>query len=425
MSDAKRKPMGYWNYEKCKEEALKYTTRGEFQKKCESAYRSCLKNGWTEELFSHMIVIQLPKNYMNNYNRCKEVALLCNSRSEFKTTYPSAYYHSNKNKWLNDICEHMIELGNEENRCIYACVFKDKHVYVGLTYDITTRQTQRENDEHDPVTIYSKKSGLSYDMIKLTDYIDKHIASELEGTILKMYTDAEWISLNRAKTGALGGSGKVKWTFDKCKEISDKCNTRTEFSKSNPSAYHSARRYKWLDKLCSHMKPFVNWDYDLCKEEALKYTTRKHFRLGSPRAYSWVKSNNYLDLVCSHMPPPLLRYTFDICQEEALKYTTINDFYKNSKAIYSKAMKMEWLSSICNHMICKQMIIDPNAKKPNGYWDFEHCKDEAMKYTRVIDFKNNSSSAYNVSYYNGWLAEFFPKKIKKNISLNFPSRRFI
>jgi hypothetical protein len=44
----------YWSYEKCKEEALKYTTRNDFSNSIGGAYSSALKHGWIDEICSHM-----------------------------------------------------------------------------------------------------------------------------------------------------------------------------------------------------------------------------------------------------------------------------------------------------------------------------------------------------------------------------------
>lgn len=38
------------------------------------------------------------------------------------------------------------------------------------------------------------------------------------------------------------------WTKEKCLGIVDKCNTRTEFSKLNGSAYRRALKMGWLDE---------------------------------------------------------------------------------------------------------------------------------------------------------------------------------
>ena len=49
------KPVGHWNnIENCKEESLKYKTRNDFKKGNGGAYKACRRNGWMDEVCSHM-----------------------------------------------------------------------------------------------------------------------------------------------------------------------------------------------------------------------------------------------------------------------------------------------------------------------------------------------------------------------------------
>lgn len=45
-------------------------------------------------------------------------------------------------------------------------------------------------------------------------------------------------------------------------------------------------------------------------------------------------------------------------------------------------------------------------RKPNGYWTYEKCKNEYLKYRNVSSFKINNKSAYNKAVREGWLKEF-------------------
>jgi len=49
-----KKANGYWTIEKCKNEALKYTSKTDFSKNNGGAYRTMLLNKWTEIVYSHM-----------------------------------------------------------------------------------------------------------------------------------------------------------------------------------------------------------------------------------------------------------------------------------------------------------------------------------------------------------------------------------
>ena len=52
----KKKPNGYWTYERCKDAAFKCSNKGEFQKRYSTAYATVLKNKWID-LTQHMEII--------------------------------------------------------------------------------------------------------------------------------------------------------------------------------------------------------------------------------------------------------------------------------------------------------------------------------------------------------------------------------
>lgn len=74
------------------------------------------------------------------YNKdvCHEAALQCKYRSEFAKNFKGEYFAALRNGWLDEICSHMIVLGNHYKRCIYAYEFPNiegrDYVYVGLHY---------------------------------------------------------------------------------------------------------------------------------------------------------------------------------------------------------------------------------------------------------------------------------------------------
>ena len=59
-----RKPDGYWTYNNCAIEALKYFTKKEFDKNSPSAYVIAYRNGWMNTISTHMIL------YGSKYKRC-------------------------------------------------------------------------------------------------------------------------------------------------------------------------------------------------------------------------------------------------------------------------------------------------------------------------------------------------------------------
>ena len=66
--------------------------------------------------------------------KCREEALKYQTRKDFSFHNHSAYARSIKNGWIEEICGHMIPLGNRHKKCAYSYEFPDKTVYVGIRY---------------------------------------------------------------------------------------------------------------------------------------------------------------------------------------------------------------------------------------------------------------------------------------------------
>ena len=231
---------------------------------------------------------------------CAIEALKFNSRNEFSIKSNSAYKKSLDNKWDDDICKHMIRIGNHYKKCIYVYEFSDNSAYVGLTYDLVSRNINRKFNNNDAVTIHIKETNLIPKLIQLTDYIDVNIASKLEDLFINEYIKNKWNILNRSKGGAIGG--KLKWNYDLCKIEALKCKTRTEFKKKNDSAYKSAKRNGWFNEITVHMTSKIkHWTIQDVKEEASRYSSRYEFSLKNGAAYRWAIRKNILNDICLHM----------------------------------------------------------------------------------------------------------------------------
>lgn len=108
------KPKGYWTFECCKEEALKYKDKTEFKKYSGSAYTIAYKNGWLNEICSHMIKIRKGKHYWT-FELCHIEALKFDNRSDFQKKSGGAYDFAARNNWLDKICSHMNYLRKPNN----------------------------------------------------------------------------------------------------------------------------------------------------------------------------------------------------------------------------------------------------------------------------------------------------------------------
>jgi superfamily II DNA or RNA helicase len=258
----KKIPNGYWTYERCKEEALKYNNRTEFIKGSSGARAAAKNNGWLDDICSHMVEGKKQNGYWT-YESCKEEALKYNTRSEFKKGFGGAWGSAEKNGWLDDICSHMVE-GKKQNGY--------------WTYERCKEEALKYNTRKE----FQKGSSGTRAAAKNNGWLDDICSHMVEVKKQKGY-----------------------WTYERCKEEALKYNTRSKFQKGSGSAWAAAEKNGWKDYICSHMvegrKQNNYWTYDRCKEQALKYNTKKEFQKGSGSAWLTAYKNNWLDDICLHM----------------------------------------------------------------------------------------------------------------------------
>lgn len=197
-------PKNYWTKDKCKEEALKYETKADFQYNSSTSYSVSLKNGWISDICIHMKNKLKPNGYWINFERCKEEASKYKNRSTFKKESPSAWDSARNNNWLDDICSHMTYLGDKIHRCVYVCEFSDKSAYIGLTFNFEKRKQQHLNSKRSSVYKYIIEKNIIPNFVKLTDYIEVDKAVIMEENFVLKYRNEKWKILNKVKTGGLG-----------------------------------------------------------------------------------------------------------------------------------------------------------------------------------------------------------------------------
>jgi hypothetical protein len=101
--DKKRKK--YENLENCKIEALKYNNIGEFRNKSRSYYFAAKKLGFLDEICQHMT--HKSNTYWMNKESVHQDALQYNARWEWGKKSYAAYSSAIKNGWIDEVCTHM------------------------------------------------------------------------------------------------------------------------------------------------------------------------------------------------------------------------------------------------------------------------------------------------------------------------------
>lgn len=490
-------PKGYWNSkDNCLIEARKHKTRTSFARNAPSAYENCLKNGW-EEAFAHMNLIY---DYSITYEQCAAIAIKCKSqaqmqreypkyysyacrhhimqkifthlpkikpvtreqaieavgkcklRQEFRFRFPREYRFAVNHKILDEICKDLPAMHDLSKRCIYAYEFPDMHVYVGLTCNIERRKREHLCESNSAVYLYSHKTNQTPKFQLKHDYVNYIEAKELEGIILREYTDNGWISLNRTGTGGIGCSGNAYSKIKACTERVKFCEDFNQFEERFPDAYRICVKYDLFDILEEYLgerkgdvfipkKGFrkkkvtttlsanfvkrlkgrsVAFRYtdDELLEEAKKYRTRSEFSRRNDSAYRQARDRFFLEKL---FPENVRFVSNERLSKEASQYNSRNEFKEGSNAHYQLAMKRGILDDICINMPYhgyrseRVMIARENKKNKTGkYWNSERIIEEAKKYDSISEFIEKSSGAYDAARNLGMIAqikEFLPPRI--------------
>jgi len=246
-----KKPNGFWTFEQCAEEALKYQTRIDFQMNCISAYNKAYVNNWLDKICHHMIYLNKPSGFWTKENCIKE-ALKYQTRVDFNINSNGAYDKALRNGWLDEICSHMIK-NHRKNRIwiIYSYLFPDNCIYVGLTIDQKTRKCSHFKSKNSSVYKHIiennfKLNDITYN-IEVSNITKENDAKFFENAVLNHYIDCGYKILNINKTGAIGG-GILKWNYEKCKIESLKYKNKRQFCIGCGSGYNSAYKNNWLNE---------------------------------------------------------------------------------------------------------------------------------------------------------------------------------
>lgn len=194
-----------WTKENCTKEALKYNNKKDFCKFSLGAYKSACKNKWLDEICSHMINARKSNKHWTK-ELIHQEALKYNNRKDFRINSYRAYLFASKNNWLDYVCSHMEKYGNLLLRIIYVYEFPNNYAYVGLTSNLQIRKSQHLTKSNSPVYKHIIKTNLQPECKTLIDnYIDVEIAQKLEKEWCDKYRENGWNMLNSNRTGGIGG----------------------------------------------------------------------------------------------------------------------------------------------------------------------------------------------------------------------------
>ena len=88
--------------ENCLVEALKYNTRRAFSKGSAAAYASAKRKEWLDEICQHM-AMNVPQGFWNKKENCHAQALKYTSRSEFRKKCKNGFNAAVRKGWIDEV----------------------------------------------------------------------------------------------------------------------------------------------------------------------------------------------------------------------------------------------------------------------------------------------------------------------------------
>ena len=270
---AKRKPNGYWNYERCYGEAKKYKTLIDFHNKSSSAYNSAKDNGWLENFI--WLESTRDKNYRKNYTieELNELSKQCINRNEFKIKYYHAWKYARKNKLMQEL-EFKPILGAET----YEKTLQDgSKTIVRKPMNTNRGRVIPRKWTYERCVEESKKYEYYH------DFMTKSNSAYTTACYRKWIKDFTWLKKERVEPN--------HWTYEKCFEEAKKHKTLTDFHDSSSTAYSVSLKkgwikdYTWFKKVSSRLEAIVK-----------HVLVKKNISFEEQKRFDWLKYKKPLSL---------------------------------------------------------------------------------------------------------------------------------
>jgi len=141
------------------------------------------------------------------------------------------------------------------------------------------------------------QTGLTPELNYLTDELSEEKAANKEKQYVDRYKRKGYKIINRVKAGGLGGYYS-KHSIDSAIEVAKKCRSRNQLSETDYSAYKLLKNNNLLDEvlpLLQIQKPSGYWTFEKCKEVADKCRSRSEFKKRYSSSFKSAERNNWLD----------------------------------------------------------------------------------------------------------------------------------
>lgn len=188
-----KQPKGHWTLENLQAEALKYNNKVDFRKNSNPAFLTASRKKLLDQICSHMEPGKLPNGYWLIKENCAKEALKYSNRRAFSLANSSAYHGADVNGWLDEICSHMDFNPSSDSDTVYVWRAID-HEFNGLPVYKFGTTSARLDDRR--ISEVARFANMKFKILVLAKV--KVHASEVEAELLKIGTSPKYQGFNGA-----------------------------------------------------------------------------------------------------------------------------------------------------------------------------------------------------------------------------------
>jgi len=343
-------------FDNLKEIAKLYKSRGEFQKRDASAYRTALIMGILDDICKHMISqsYSIPQIILSNFiTTLLNIKCLYNTRKIIKPLELDIYieefrlaFEYNGKGWHKDKTRDLLKL----NKCIEN--------NITLINIIENSRNYEDDIKNQLIQNINNINNITNKNINVTDILNL----KFDYNILNDFI----IDRNNIK------------------HIISKYEYYHDFIIQEPKLYNKLYRLNILSEYTSHLKLKKHkWSENLIKQEVTKYEYLKDFINNSQGCYLYICKNPELKYLLLDLKLKEKKWTEENIKNEIAKYTHLSEFMTHSHTCYCTVMKNK-----LNHLLAP-------LKRVENKWNEETIKLEISKYTTLYDFRKKSSNCYS------------------------------
>lgn len=365
-----------YSKEHCKNIALFCKSRKEFRESHRSEYLFCLRNGWIEEVCSHFELNKALPDYWNVHYQ--EAISQCDTRHEMFRRFPGAFYFLKRSGLFEKYCSCLAEMRYDINRLSEEDLIHVAKKYNSLT-DFAKYDGAIFNDIHRRGLLYTVCSHLIN-----KDYINEKI--------------------ERISTSLEDESNELNELI----AIARSCSDFTEFRKEHGNAYCIAINKEWIDMVSVIIPEGSKFDLATIAEHANSCNSLSEFKRKYTREYLEAEAMGYIDQIRNifNEKNNIRDYSLETVLRIASKCSSYKEFRYSYSNLYFAANRRGWLPKV------KELL----PKEARERYSKDQIIELAKKYENRKSFIENEPSAYNAARHNKWMDEInsiLPVKVRK------------